>query len=138
MQTTRSVIAAALALALVAGARLHAGRRADPPPGHGPPLMSQEANRAYERALALGGRLFRSRSAPLSGNGQSCASCHGEGGIALAGVLRKYPKHDPASGRVVPLEQRVAQCVQQRMRGQPPTPGTAPSVALQVYLKELR
>lgn len=127
-----------LILALALGASLQAGRRADPPPGNGPPLMRVEADRAYGRALALGQRLFRSRSAPLSANGQSCLTCHGEGGISLAGVLRRYPQLDRASGRVIPLEQQVAVCVQQRMRGQAPAPGSASSVALQVYLKELR
>lgn len=137
MTRMTSYMALALALTLLC-TPLQAGRRADPPPGRGPPLMLAEANRAYERALALGTRLFQSRSAPLSGNGQSCIGCHGDGGIPLAGVVRRYPKLDAASGRIMPLEQRVAQCVEERMRGAAPTAGTASAVALLIYLKEAR
>lgn len=135
---SRLLSAVFAALALVACARLEAGRRAEPPPGRGPPLMMAEANRAYERALATGARLWKTHTAPFSGNGQACAVCHGPDASRLAGVARRYPRLDSASGRVIPLEQRVALCIQQRMRGQPPAPGSLAAAALLVYLKEAR
>ena len=120
---------------LVLAALAAAARAAGPPPGHGPALMQQEADRAYERSLAAGTRLWRTHTPPLSTNGRSCASCHGNPS-SLAGVAHRFPRHDPGSGRVIPLEQQIALCVQQRLRGQPPPPGSTDSVALLVLLKE--
>ena len=118
-------------------ARLTAGRP-QPPPGRGPALMMVEANRAYERALKTGRRLWRSASPPTSANGASCSTCHGPDATRLAPAARHYPRLDPATARVIPLEQRIALCIQQRMRGKAPAPGSSDSVALLVYLKEGR
>ena len=47
-------------------------------------------------------------------------------------------RFDASLGRVIPLEERVSLCVKQRMRGTPPRPGSPGSVALLVFLKEIR
>lgn len=47
--------------------------------------------------------------------GKSCASCHGTPD-RLAGAATRYPKLDPASGRIVNLEGRIQQCRAGRQR----------------------
>ena len=45
-------------------------------------------------------------------NGRSCAACHGDAVRAMKGVAARYPRFDPALGRVVDLEQRIRACGQ--------------------------
>ncbi|MEL7546222.1 MAG: sulfur oxidation c-type cytochrome SoxA [Pseudomonadota bacterium] len=40
----------------------------------------------------------------------SCASCHGAGDAALAGVAARFPKVDPSSGALINLEGRINLC----------------------------
>ena len=44
----------------------------------------------------------------------SCASCHA--GSAMKGVAARYPRFDPALGRVVNVEERINACVSSRQR----------------------
>ena len=120
---------------LLAGALLAAAAPGHGTPGHGPPPMLAEAERAYQRSLATGMRLWRTNAPPLSSNGKSCTACHGAP-ASLTGVFSRYPRPDAPTGRVIPLEQQIALCIQQRMHGQPPPPGSAGSVALLVLLRE--
>ncbi|MGZ5081035.1 MAG: sulfur oxidation c-type cytochrome SoxA [Usitatibacter sp.] len=51
--------------------------------------------------------------------GNSCESCHGDAAKSMRGAAVRYPKHDPALGRVVDLEERVNACVTGNQRARP-------------------
>jgi sulfur-oxidizing protein SoxA len=55
-------------------------------------------------------------SQPRGGENKSCASCHGDAKTTMKAVAARYPKHDPALGRVVNLEERVQACAEQRQK----------------------
>lgn len=44
-------------------------------------------------------------------NGRSCAGCHGDAAASMKGVASRYPRFDPAVGRVVDLGERIGACV---------------------------
>jgi cytochrome c len=119
----------------LAGARRPASGPPTPSP-IGPALLSDEARRAYDRALATGRRLFERTPPPISGNRLACRSCHEPD--ALAGVHRRYPRPDRSRGWLTTLEQQVARCINVRLSGEAPAPGSPAVVALLVYLKEIR
>lgn len=57
--------------------------------------------------VADGQRLWREPAGPA---GRRCADCHGEDAGRLRGVAVRYPRLDPASGRILTLAQRINVC----------------------------
>lgn len=53
------------------------------------------------------------------GNGQSCASCHGDAAKSMAGVAARYPAYDEKMKRPIDLQDRVNQCRQSRQHAAP-------------------
>jgi sulfur-oxidizing protein SoxA len=65
-------------------------------------------------AVDAGAELF----AQTDGNGKSCASCHGEGGVDLdTGQLARYPLYDSEQGKPVTLRGQILACNNQRLSG---------------------
>lgn len=60
-------------------------------------------------------------SQPAGPAGQSCASCHGEAPVSMAGVAARYPMVDPTLGRPITLDGRIRQCRVDR-QGAPDSP----------------
>ena len=52
---------------------------------------------------------------PAGKKNLSCASCHQEAKSSMRGVAARYPRIDPASGRLLNLEGRINQCRTERM-----------------------
>ncbi|HZZ91965.1 MAG TPA: sulfur oxidation c-type cytochrome SoxA [Usitatibacter sp.] len=40
----------------------------------------------------------------------ACAACHGDAATSMKGVAARYPRYDPALGRVVNVEERIQAC----------------------------
>lgn len=49
----------------------------------------------------------------------SCASCHGDAATSMQGVRARYPRYDPARGKLINLEQQINRCRQERMQAAP-------------------
>jgi sulfur-oxidizing protein SoxA len=49
-------------------------------------------------------------SEPRGSERKSCASCHGASASSMKGVAARYPRYDPALGRVVNVEERIQAC----------------------------
>lgn len=45
-----------------------------------------------------------------TGQGKSCASCHGDAAVSMQGVATRYPAMDAATGRLFNLEDRINHC----------------------------
>jgi len=52
-------------------------------------------------------------------NGKACAGCHQDGAASMRGVAARYPRVDPASGKLLNLEGRINQCRTERMGAEP-------------------
>lgn len=60
-----------------------------------------------------GETVWNSKPGPDS---HACADCHGDAGVSMKGVARRYPAFDAAIGRPVDLEQRINLCRTIRQR----------------------
>jgi sulfur-oxidizing protein SoxA len=58
-------------------------------------------------------------SEPVGKKNQSCAGCHKEAGSSMRGVASRYPRIDPASGKLVNLEGRINACRVERQGAEP-------------------
>jgi sulfur-oxidizing protein SoxA len=54
-----------------------------------------------------GGKIWRE---PAGKKNQSCAGCHQDAATSMRGVAARYPKIDPASGKLLNLEGRINAC----------------------------
>lgn len=122
----RALLAAVLAL--VALQALAGGARS------GSEYLSADLRRMQDDAFAnpgtlwitLGEELWRE---PQGADGRSCADCHGAP-AALRGVAARYPKFDPALGRLVNLEGRINACRTLRQKAAPLAYESEPLLAL--------
>jgi sulfur-oxidizing protein SoxA len=58
-------------------------------------------------------------SAKRGAAGTACTSCHGEAARSMKGVSVTYPKHSPALGRVVSLDERINACASGQQQAAP-------------------
>ena len=65
-----------------------------------------------------------------------CSGCHGKAAAAMKGVAARHPRHDPALGRVVNLEQRIDACVTTKARRAPLAWESEPMLALTAYVAQ--
>jgi len=56
---------------------------------------------------------------PAGKKNQSCASCHKEAAASMRGVAARYPRIDPASGKLLDLEGRINACRVERQGAEP-------------------
>lgn len=65
----------------------------------------------------------------LVGNALRCTSCHLDNGLRKhampwVGVYSRFPQYRSRSGRVIDLEERIADCFERSMNGRPPAFGS--------------
>jgi len=63
-----------------------------------------------------GAKLWRE---PAGRRGRSCASCHQDAETSMRGVAARYPRIDPASGKLLDLEARINRCRTEHMGAAP-------------------
>jgi sulfur-oxidizing protein SoxA len=69
-----------------------------------------------------------------SGDGKSCASCHGDAKASMRGVAARYPAYDPRAKRVLDLEARIADCRARRQNAAPLERGSDDLLSLATYV----
>ena len=65
---------------------------------------------------------------------QSCASCHDDAAVSMAGVAARYPAFDPELGHVINLEQQINQCRSERQSLDPLPYESDALLALTLYV----
>jgi sulfur-oxidizing protein SoxA len=80
--------------------------------------------------VARGGELWRAAGA----NGRRCADCHGEDAASMKGVAARYPRHDPALGRVTDLFGRLDACRTREQGGPALARESAEALALETFV----
>lgn len=104
---------------------------------------ARAAETPLELAVGRGATLFR--AATFGGNGQTCESCHADGGKtpaqlgnrklpSLLNAAAIYPRFSAGVGQVVTLEGQIQQCIKGGLAGTPPELGSADLVAIAAYL----
>jgi sulfur-oxidizing protein SoxA len=86
--------------------------------------LSAENQRLQDDDFANPGLLWvergRERWTQMDGaTAQSCASCHGDAAESMRGVRTRYPRFDPARGKLINLEQQINRCREQRLQATP-------------------
>ncbi|HYC37411.1 MAG TPA: sulfur oxidation c-type cytochrome SoxA [Usitatibacter sp.] len=113
-------MSARLAAALALGA-LGAAAQGPQPPQGGSHFQSADLRALQADDFANPGMLWAARGEALwsqkRGEGPACSSCHGEASKSMRGVAASYPKHSPALGKVLNLEQRINACVTANQKG---------------------
>lgn len=71
---------------------------------------------------------------PPANGAASCAGCHGPAAGSMKGVASRYPRHDPALGRVVNLDERIDACNRQHQSGEGFAPNSADALALGAFV----
>jgi sulfur-oxidizing protein SoxA len=66
--------------------------------------------------------------------GKACADCHGDARVTMQGVAARHPAFDPARGRPVSLEQRIAFCRVERQEAPPLAWESREMLALSAYV----
>ena len=130
-----SVRLAALLFALALAVLLPTlGARAgdDEPPAQDPLV----ARKALMAAIARGKALW---NGSWGEDTKSCAECHSEGPNRMRmGRVRSYPKYDYGKGKVIGLQQKLAQMVAEQCKATPLPLGHDDLVALEAYLQTVR
>jgi L-cysteine S-thiosulfotransferase len=90
----------------------------------GSTFLSQDLRKMQEDDLANPAMLWAENGAKLwhepdGRDGRSCASCHQDAATAMRGVAARYPRVDPASGKLLNLEARINRCRTERMSAAP-------------------
>jgi sulfur-oxidizing protein SoxA len=81
----------------------------------GPDLRALQADEFANPGMLWaerGGKLWRE---PAGKSARSCASCHEDAEASMRGVAARYPRIDPASGRLLDIESRINVCRTERM-----------------------
>jgi L-cysteine S-thiosulfotransferase len=103
-----------LALVIALPLAVHAGQPPRPSPlKNGSEFQSADVRALQADDFANPMALWVDRGRALWSeprNGRSCSGCHGNAAVSMKGVAARYPRFDPALGRVVDLGQRVEAC----------------------------
>jgi thiosulfate dehydrogenase len=106
-----------------------------------PPIPSGEVGK-----LVLYGRDILSHTARYAGKNvkadMSCTSCHLQNGtkaraLSLVGVYSRFPQYNIRAGRVISLEDRIAECFLYSMNGTPPAYTSREMESIVAYLAYL-
>jgi thiosulfate dehydrogenase len=92
--------------------------------------------------VRLGLRIFRNtraEAARFAGNGLTCENCHlnggqKEGALPLVGVAATFPQYRARSGRLISLQDRIADCFQRSLNGTAPAMDSREMMAISAYL----
>ncbi|HEX3097818.1 MAG TPA: sulfur oxidation c-type cytochrome SoxA [Usitatibacter sp.] len=105
-----------LALAIALPLAVHAAEPARPSPlKNGSEFQSADVRALQADDFANPMALWVDRGRALwaeARNARSCSGCHGDAAASMKGVAARYPRFDPALGRVVDLGQRIEACVE--------------------------
>ncbi len=71
----------------------------------------------------------------LGSGGESCAGCHGDATESMRGVGARYPVLAPERGKLINVEQRINQCLSERMNVAPWDWESEPLLAMTTYVK---
>ena len=127
-------LAAVLASAIAAAAEIPVGERRS-----GYEFMSRETRAIQDDDTANPGMLSVLDGEALwqrteSPAGKSCADCHGEARVSMAGVAARYPAFDAAQRRPIDLEQRINLCRSERQQAAPLSFESKELLALTAYV----
>jgi len=94
------------------------------PPRSGIEFQSADVRALQADEFANPGMLWVARgealwSARRGAAGRACASCHDDAARSMKGVSVGYPRHSPALGRVVSLDERINACVSGQQQAAP-------------------
>jgi sulfur-oxidizing protein SoxA len=67
---------------------------------------------------------------------KSCADCHGDARQSMRGMAARYPAHDPATRRVVDLEERIGLCQAREQKATPFARETRDMLALSTRARD--
>jgi L-cysteine S-thiosulfotransferase len=81
--------------------------------------------------VAQGAALWRQPAGPT---GKSCADCHQDAAQSMKGVATRYPRFQPAAGRVLNLAGQINFCVAERQRAAVLAAESAAQLALSAYV----
>ena len=93
------------------------------------------ARKIYRNATLKGRKLFHEPGI-LGAGIQSCADCHKTKDLALK--IKSYPKWDENLSEVITFDRKLRYCIYKKMKGKPLSPETSVTVALTVYLNEVK
>ena len=124
---------APLVAVLVLDAFAQEAPRPQPPKG-GIEFQSPQVRAMQADDFGNPGALWVTRGEALYG--ARCASCHGDAKASMKGVAARYPRFDPALGRVVNLEQRIDACVTTKAKRAPLAWESEPMLALTAYVAQ--
>jgi L-cysteine S-thiosulfotransferase len=126
---------------LVFVAATTAGAAGDPPADRksGYDFMSRETRAMQDDDAANPGMLGVLEGGTLwtrkaGAAGRACADCHGDARVTMKGVAARHPAFDPARGRPVSLEQRIAACRVERQQAPPLAWESREMLALSAYV----
>ena len=74
------------------------------------------------------------RTAPMGGNGKSCASCHTDAKTSMRGAATKFPRFSQSAGKVITLADQVNQCRTGALKASSLKPESADLLALEAYI----
>jgi sulfur-oxidizing protein SoxA len=94
-------------------------------------LQADEFGNPGQLALLRGEQRW---SEGVGAAGKSCAQCHGPVAQSMRGVAARYPAVDVRSGRLLNLEDRIAQCRQVHQQGPALTFESEDLLALSLYV----
>lgn len=81
--------------------------------------------------VARGEKLW---NAPSGRNKQSCAVCHQDAASSMKGVAARYPRIDPATGKVINIEGRINACRERNQAADPLQYESEELLALAAYV----
>lgn len=90
-----------------------------------------------EQAAQRGKQLF---DHDKFGGVRTCNACHtdsGAGALSLVGAAAQFPKYNPKAGRVVTLEQQIANCMKHSLGGKPAAADSLQMADITAYLTKL-
>ena len=74
------------------------------------------------------------RTAPLEGNGKSCATCHTDAKTSMRGTATKFPRFSKSAGKVITLSDQINQCRTGALKAAALKPESADLLALETYI----
>jgi L-cysteine S-thiosulfotransferase len=117
------------ALLLMASGDQHSGYQDASPETRA--MQDDDASNPGFLWVQQGETLWNQRS---SGDGRSCADCHGAAPVAMRGVATRYPLFDARLGRPITLTQRIEQCRVERQGASPLLPDSDVLLGLTAYV----
>ena len=99
-------------------------------------IQRQMMGRKTYRNASLKGRQLFNEPGLLGSGVQSCVDCHQSG--KLLQKIKNYPQWDEKLSEVITFDRKLRYCIYKKMKGKPLSTETPVTVALTVYLNEVR